>query len=100
MVAEPVTGHRERGDHLVDAGVQAGDGALQVLQVLQRQPHQQGVMLAEAAAQRLAQLGQLGAQLALGQLGQHHRVALPGDQAGQHRPAQDPQHLRRRPSRA
>lgn len=35
MVAEPVTGHRERGDHLVDAGVQAGDGTLQVLQVFQ-----------------------------------------------------------------
>jgi hypothetical protein len=35
MVAEPVTGHRERGDHLVDVGVQAGNGALQVLQVFQ-----------------------------------------------------------------
>jgi len=27
MVAEPVTGHRERGDHLVDAAIQGGDGA-------------------------------------------------------------------------
>jgi hypothetical protein len=28
MVAEPVTGHRERGDHLVHAGVEAGDRGL------------------------------------------------------------------------
>jgi len=34
MVAEPVTGHREGGDHLVDAAVQGGDGAFQVLQVV------------------------------------------------------------------
>jgi hypothetical protein len=30
MVAEPVTGHRERGDHLVDAAIQGGGGAFQV----------------------------------------------------------------------
>jgi hypothetical protein len=69
MVAEPVTGHRERGDHLVDAAVQGGDRALQVLQVGKRQPDQQPMMVAEAAPQRLAQLGELGAQPALGQLG-------------------------------
>jgi hypothetical protein len=38
MVAEPIPGHGERGDHLIDAGIQAGDGALQVLQVPKRQP--------------------------------------------------------------
>jgi hypothetical protein len=32
------------------------------------QPDQQPMVVAEAAAQRLAQLGELGAQLALGQL--------------------------------
>jgi hypothetical protein len=58
VVAEPVTGHRERGDHLVDAVVEASDGGLQVLQVLQRQPHQQPVMVAEAPRERLARLGQ------------------------------------------
>src|SRR5206468_7092046 len=46
---QPVTGHGERGDHLVDAVVEAGDGALQVFQVPQRQPDQQGVVVAEAA---------------------------------------------------
>ena len=35
---QPVTGRGERGDHLVDAAVQGGDGAFQVLQVVKRQP--------------------------------------------------------------
>ena len=65
---QPVTGHRERGHHLVHTGIQAGDGAFQVLQVVKRQPDQQRVVVAEAASQRLAQLGELLAQLALGQL--------------------------------
>jgi hypothetical protein len=90
---QPVTRHRERGDHLLDAVVEAGDGALQVLQVRQRQPHQQGVMLAEASGERLAQLRQLLAELALGQLGQHHRVAFAVHQGGQHGPAGNPEHV-------
>jgi len=57
MVTRPVTGHRERGDHLVDAAVQGGDGAFQVLQVPKRQPDQQPMVVAEAAPQRLAQWG-------------------------------------------
>jgi hypothetical protein len=93
MVAEPIPGHGERGDHLVDAVVEAGDGALQVLQVLQRQPDQQPVMVAEAPGERLAQLGQLLAELAFGQRRQHHRVAFPGDQGGQYGPAGDPEHV-------
>jgi hypothetical protein len=56
---QPVTSHRERGDHLVHAGVEAGDRGLQVLQVGKRQPDQQPMMLAEAAPQGLAQLGEL-----------------------------------------
>src|SRR5215213_6394702 len=48
---QPVTGHRERGDHLVDAAVQGGDGAFQVLQVVKGQPDQQRVVVAEAAPQ-------------------------------------------------
>jgi hypothetical protein len=70
---QPVTGHREGGDHLVDAAVQGGDGAFQVLQVPKGQPDQQPMMLAKAAPQRLAELGELLAQLALGQLGQDLR---------------------------
>jgi hypothetical protein len=91
MVTRPVTGHRERGDHLVDAAVQGGDGAFQLLQVVKGQPDQQPMVLAEAAPQRLAQLGELLAQLALGQLRQDLGVALAGDQGRQHRPARDAQ---------
>jgi hypothetical protein len=91
MVAEPVTGRGERGDHLVDAAVQGGDGAFQMLQVVKGQPDQQRVVVAEAASQRLAQLGELLAKLALGQLGQDLGVAFAGDQGRQHRPARDAQ---------
>src|SRR4029453_4434724 len=59
MVPEPGPGHRERGDHLVDGAIQGGDGAFQVLQVVKRQPDQQPMVVAEAALQRLAQLGEL-----------------------------------------
>jgi hypothetical protein len=38
MVAELVTGYRERDDHPVHAGIQTGDRGLQVLQVPKRQP--------------------------------------------------------------
>ena len=37
-------------------------------------------------------LGELGPQPALGQLGQHLGVALPGDQGRQHRPTRAPEH--------
>jgi hypothetical protein len=52
-----------------------------VLQVVKGQPDQQRMMLAEAAPQRLAQLGELLAQLALGQRRQRLGVAFAGDQA-------------------
>jgi hypothetical protein len=61
--------------------------------VVKRQPDQQGVVVAEAAAQRLTQLGKLLAQLALGQLRQRLGVALAGDQGRQHRPARHTQHV-------
>ena len=47
-----------------------GDHGLEVLEVLQRQPHQQGVVVLEPAVEGLAQRGQLLAQSAFGQLGE------------------------------
>jgi len=76
---QPVPGPSGRGDHRIDAAVQCRDGALQVLQVGKRQAHQQGVMVAEPAPERLAQLGELAAQPPLGQLGQHLGIAFPAD---------------------
>ena len=89
MVAEPVTGHGERGDHRIDPAVEGGDRLLQVLEVVKGQPDQQRMMLAEAAPQGLAQLRELGPQPALGQLGQHAWVAFASDQGRKHRPARD-----------
>jgi len=53
--------------------------------------HQQPVMRAEAADQGLLELGELGAQAALGQLGQQLGVAHAGDQGLQHGSAGDAQ---------
>jgi hypothetical protein len=65
--------------------------------VVKGQPDQQPVVVAEAASQRLAQLGELLAQLALGQLRQDLGVALPADEGGQHGPARDAQVCQWRP---
>ena len=97
---EAVTGLDERepislvvatGRRLV---VELGDGRFEVGGVVQAQPDQQGVVVAEPAAQRFAQLGDLLAQHPLGQLGEHVGVAFTGDQRRQHRPARHPQHVR------
>src|SRR3954471_12729152 len=98
---EPVTGLGERdaglagvlGEQIVDVLVQLRDRALQVGEVVQAEPDQQGVVVTEAAAQCLAQLGELLAQQALGQLGEDVGVAFAGDQGGQHRPSGDAEHL-------
>src|SRR5215211_473239 len=47
---EAVTGPRERGDDPVDLRVELGDGPLQLLDVVQGQPQQQGVVGGEAPA--------------------------------------------------
>jgi hypothetical protein len=86
MVAEPVGGHGERGDHRIDAAVEGGD---RLLQVVKGQPDQQPMMLAEAAPQGSGAAGELGPQAALGQLGQHAWVAFASDQGPEHRPARD-----------
>ncbi len=50
-------------------------------------------MATKPAPQRLAQLGELGAQPPLGQLGEHPGVALASDQGRQHRPTRGAQHI-------
>ena len=70
---EPVTGLAERGDHPVDLDVERGDRRFEVVDVVEDDPQHRGVMVPEPAAQRLAQLRDLLAQHALGQLGEHAR---------------------------
>ena len=52
---EPVTGLSERGDHPVDLDVEGGDRRFEVVDVVDDDPQHRGVVLAEPAAQRLAQ---------------------------------------------
>jgi hypothetical protein len=68
---QPVPSGSERGEHPVDVGVEFGDRGLQLLQVRHGQADEQRVVATKAAPQGLTQLGLLGPQPALGQLGQH-----------------------------
>jgi hypothetical protein len=67
--------------------------------VRQRQANKERVVATKAAPQRLAQLGQLGAQPPLGQLGQDLGVALASHQRLQHRPTRGTQHVTRQGAR-
>ena len=51
------------------------------------EPAEQGVVVGEPAGQRLGQVADLLAQHAAGQVSQHRRVTLAGDQRFDHRPA-------------
>ncbi|WP_448622207.1 hypothetical protein [Geodermatophilus sp. URMC 65] len=73
------------GDHRV----QLGQRVLDQLQAVQHGLRQLGMLLIEVPGQRLDQLRDFDPHLAAGQLGQHGRIALTGDQCGQHRPRGD-----------
>lgn len=75
------------GEHPVDLVVDLGGSGFEVGAVLQAQADEQSMVISEPASQSLAKLGDLFPQPALGQLGQHLRIAFPGDQGGQHRSA-------------
>ena len=76
-------------DHHLDPGGEVVDGAGVLVDQVQVQPGQEGVVLTEPSGQRLGQFGDLAAQPPLGQLRQRGRVALPGDQRLEHGPAGD-----------
>ena len=104
---EPVTGPFEgetglagvRGEQRVDLRVELGGGGFEMRGVLEAQPDQQCVVLAEPAPQRLTQLGDLLAEPGLGQLGEDLGIAFTNDERSQHRPPRHAQHVRR-PNRA
>ncbi len=58
------------------------------------------VVVVEPAGHALAQITDLGAQLALGHLGQHVRVAFTGTQGVEDHPSRHPEHIRPRPMTA
>ena len=90
-------GGRGGGGQGADRGVeQLGDlvdARGQLVELAQQQPGQPGVVVGEPAVQGPFQGGPPGAGPAPGQLGQHLRAALPGDQRLDHRPAGHPEHV-------
>jgi hypothetical protein len=88
---QPVGCRRERGDLLVDVGLQLGDVGAGLVDARQHPGQQERVMVAEVAGEGLLQLAALGAQAGPRQLRQRLWVALPGQQRGQHVAAGDPE---------
>jgi hypothetical protein len=76
----------ERGDHLLDLGVQPLDHPGQVVDVLQVHPRQQRVMFTKPSRKRHRKIRELLAHHPTGKPGQHPRVTLPSDQRLHHRP--------------
>lgn len=79
-----------KGSHrLLDPGVQLPDGVGELVVVIQVQPGQEGVVGAEAAGQRLGELGDRAAELALGHLREDLGISFAADECLQHGPAGD-----------
>ena len=68
-----------------------GDVGLEGVDPGQHPGQQERVVVIEPADERLLAARDLDPHPGTGQVGQHHRVALAGDQCGHHRPAGDPE---------
>jgi hypothetical protein len=82
-------GSGDSRDQLLDPGREAVCLRGQRVDVVQQHPGQFGVVVVEAAGQRLHQGGALAAHPSFGELGKHLRVALPDDQGLQHGSTRD-----------
>jgi len=76
-------------DRLLEAFIETGDVGAVGIDAVQVQPHHKRVMVIESAAQRLSELRDLLAHPCFGQIGEHRRIALPGDECFEHRPPRD-----------
>ena len=76
-------------DHHLDPGRELLDGVGVLVDQVQMQLGQEGVVGVEPAGQGLSELRDLGPQPALRQVGELGGVTLPGDQRFQHGPARD-----------
>jgi hypothetical protein len=79
--------HRHRDHH-----VQLGQRRLDVLEPVQHRPDQQRVVVVEVPGQRLGQVRQLAAHLAVRQVRHRHRVGVAGHQLRQHLPRREGRH--------
>ena len=91
---EPLDRLGERGDQLLDLGLDRGDVGAGLVDPGQHGVQQESVVVGEVPDERLLQHADLGAHPGPGQLSKHLRVALAGDQRGQHLPARDPEDVR------
>jgi hypothetical protein len=82
-------GGGDRRNRLLDQHGELVDLAAEGVDLVQQHPRQLCVMIVEAAGEGLHQGGVLDAEPSSGQLGQHLRIALAGDQRLQHGPARD-----------
>lgn len=81
----------ERGDLLLDSGIQGGDVGAERVDPGQHSPEQEGVVVGEVTDERLLQLADLAAHPAPGHLSQHLGVTLAGDHRLHHVPAGNPE---------
>jgi len=81
-------GHRGRqlAELALDAGLHGGDVGGDAVDPGEHLGQQEPVVVGEPAGQRLDQPIGLGPQPAAGQLGEHSRIALTGDERGHDRP--------------
>jgi hypothetical protein len=94
---QPLDRRRERGDQLLELGVEVGEIGVQRVHPAQHLSQEEGVLVGKEPGERLLQQRQLGAHPSTGQLRQTLGVTLPGDQRGPPWPAQKPRRCRRRP---
>ncbi len=89
-------GHRlsERGDQVLDPGLDRGDVGVERVDPGQHLAQQERVVVGEPAEERLLQVADLGTHPGPGHLRQHRRVTFAGDQGGHHRPTRDPEDVR------
>jgi hypothetical protein len=81
----------ERDDHLLDHGVELGDVGVEGVDPGEHLGQQEPVVVGEVPGERLLQPVDLGAHPAAGQLCEHLRVVLAGDQRGHHLPPRHPE---------
>ena len=80
-----------RGDGLLDPGGERSDLGGERVDAVEHHAQQESVVIGEVPGERLLQDTHLGAHLLAGQVRERVRVALPGDEGGQHVPARGPE---------
>ena len=78
------------GDDLLGPGVEPFDLGSETVDLAEQDVGELGVMLVEAAGERLNECGILDPQPSFGQLGEYVGVAFACDHGGQHGPGGDP----------